>query len=52
MFGEERDNTQFIVDGIDLRDIEINTIKREESAFLDRIADSVNLKDFSINPKN
>ena len=48
LFGEERDNTQFIVDGIDLRDTEISTIKREESAFLDRIADRVNLKDFSI----
>ncbi len=38
LYGEEKDNTQFIVDGIDLRDTSIGSIKRKESDFLDRIA--------------
>ncbi len=37
IFNEGKDKTQYFVDGIDLRDVDIIAIKREEIAFLDRI---------------
>ena len=44
LFGEGRDNTQYIIDGIDLRDIDINAIKREESQFLNRLLSRIKIK--------
>jgi 5-methylcytosine-specific restriction enzyme subunit McrC len=44
LFGEGKDNTQYIIDGIDLRDIDINAIKREENAFLNRMESRVKNK--------
>ena len=43
LFGEGRDNTQSIIDGIDLRDIDINAIKREESQFLNRLLSRIKM---------
>ena len=37
LFGEEKDTTQFFVDGIHLKDMPLEAIKREEAKFLNRL---------------
>ena len=49
LFGEGKDNIEYLIDGIDLRDTNIDAVKREEDAFLDRMKSRVKHKELVTN---
>jgi 5-methylcytosine-specific restriction enzyme subunit McrC len=44
LFGEQKDSIQYFIDGIDLSEIEMESIIREEKNFLNRIQNRVSIK--------